>query len=113
MPAGDRTGPEGMGPQTGRGAGYCTGNDQPGYAYSRYGRGYRNHMFGGRRFFGRGFRGRNRMPMHAGWMGYGAYPGAYPPPAPMTEEQEQEALKSEESWLQEQLDAVRERMKKE
>jgi hypothetical protein len=31
----------------------------------------------------------------------------------MTEEQEQEALKAEESWLQEQLDAVRNRMKKE
>ena len=31
----------------------------------------------------------------------------------MTEEQEQEALKAEESWLLEQLEAVRSRMKKE
>jgi hypothetical protein len=31
----------------------------------------------------------------------------------MTEEQEQEALKAEESWLQEQLEAIRSRMKKE
>ena len=31
MPAGDRTGPSGMGPMTGRAAGYCAGNDMPGY----------------------------------------------------------------------------------
>jgi len=31
MPGGDRTGPEGRGPKTGRGAGYCAGNDQPGF----------------------------------------------------------------------------------
>jgi hypothetical protein len=46
-------------------------------------------------------------------MGYGNQPGAYPPPAPLTVEQEQETLKAQESWLQEQLDAVRGRMKKE
>lgn len=31
MPSGDRTGPRGMGSGTGRGAGYCSGNDEPGY----------------------------------------------------------------------------------
>lgn len=31
MPRGDRTGPEGRGPRTGRGFGYCAGNDRPGY----------------------------------------------------------------------------------
>jgi len=108
MPAGDRTGPEGMGPRTGRGAGYCSGYDTPGYMNSAFGRGFR-----GRGAFGRGFRRLHRFPMHMGWRGYGYYPGAYPPPAPMTAEQEQEALKAEESWLQEQLDAVRGRMKKE
>jgi len=53
MPGGDRTGPVGEGPMTGRGAGYCSGAGQPGYASSGrmpyYGRGGR---------FGRGFRGR-------------------------------------------------------
>ncbi|RQV97738.1 hypothetical protein EH220_04460 [bacterium] len=39
MPGGDRTGPLGMGPRTGRAAGFCSGNDQPGYAGSRGGRG--------------------------------------------------------------------------
>jgi hypothetical protein len=31
MPRGDRTGPAGMGPMTGRAAGYCAGYDMPGY----------------------------------------------------------------------------------
>ena len=30
MPFKDRTGPSGMGPMTGRGAGYCTGFNRPG-----------------------------------------------------------------------------------
>ena len=30
MPKGDKTGPEGKGPKTGRGLGYCNGNDKPG-----------------------------------------------------------------------------------
>lgn len=29
MPGGDRTGPAGVGPMTGRGMGYCAGNPQP------------------------------------------------------------------------------------
>ena len=31
MPGGDRTGPEGRGRRTGLGAGYCAGNDEPGF----------------------------------------------------------------------------------
>ncbi|MCA1796576.1 MAG: DUF5320 domain-containing protein [Geobacteraceae bacterium] len=29
MPRGDRTGPNGLGSKTGRGAGYCSGNNEP------------------------------------------------------------------------------------
>ncbi|MBN1852029.1 MAG: DUF5320 domain-containing protein [Pirellulales bacterium] len=50
MPGGDRTGPMGMGPMTGRGAGYCAGFAVPGFA---------NNVFGGGSF-GRGFFGRGR-----------------------------------------------------
>lgn len=108
MPRGNRTGPMGMGARTGRAAGYCAGYNQPGFMGGGFGGNF------GRGFFGRrGFRRFARMPMHAGWMGYGAYPGAYPPPAPMTEEQELESLKAEETWLKEQLEAVQSRMKKE
>jgi hypothetical protein len=43
MPGGDRTGPMGEGPMTGRGAGFCTGNSQAGYSssFSRLGLGLR------------------------------------------------------------------------
>lgn len=40
MPAGDGTGPRGQGPMTGRGAGYCSGYDAPGWANPMPGRGY-------------------------------------------------------------------------
>jgi len=32
MPRGDRTGPRGKGPKTGRGLGYCSGSKSPGYS---------------------------------------------------------------------------------
>ena len=50
MPRGDGTGPAGMGPMTGRAAGFCAGYPVPGYMNPTGGRG-----FGGR---GRGFWGR-------------------------------------------------------
>ena len=40
MPAGDGTGPMGMGPMTGRGAGYCAGYTVPGFANPIPGRGW-------------------------------------------------------------------------
>jgi hypothetical protein len=59
MPFGDGTGPRGMGPMTGRGAGYCTGAGRPGFANMAFGRGW----FGFNPGFGRGMgmgRGRGR-----------------------------------------------------
>jgi len=59
MPRGDGTGPAGMGPMTGRRAGYCAGFDQPGFANPAagyglgLGRGMRRGFF---HHFGRGFR---------------------------------------------------------
>ena len=55
MARGDRTGPEGRGPRTGRGSGYCAGNDRPGYQTDGppAGRGYGRGFGRGR---GRGFR---------------------------------------------------------
>ena len=67
MPRGNRTGPRGDGPMTGRGAGYCAGNDRPGFASSAFGGGFgrgfgqgrgmaygRGRGFGQGRGFGRG-----------------------------------------------------------
>lgn len=45
MPGGDRTGPLGRGPMTGRGAGYCSGFDMPEWSNPA----------------GAGYRGRNRF----------------------------------------------------
>ena len=48
MPGFDRTGPDGRGPMTGRGLGYCAGNVQPGtMPYGRgLGRGNRRMPWG-------------------------------------------------------------------
>lgn len=54
MPRGDRTGPDGAGAMTGRGAGFCNGYDTPGYANTTMaGQGLRR---GGGLGLGRGMR---------------------------------------------------------
>jgi len=70
MPRGDRTGPWGQGPMTGRGTGYCAGFPGPGFMSPGSGLGF------GRGAFGRGF-GRGRGWRKAGFVGFGGYP--YPP----------------------------------
>jgi len=46
MPFGDGTGPRGMGPMTGRGAGYCAGFGRPGFANPIPGRGWTGWGYG-------------------------------------------------------------------
>ncbi|HOH52495.1 MAG TPA: DUF5320 domain-containing protein [Candidatus Hydrogenedentes bacterium] len=81
MPRGDRTGPLGMGPKTGRAAGFCAGNDRPGFM----------NPAGGGMGFGRGAgcgggrgRGRRNMFLATGLPG-GQRFGAAPAVAPETE----------------------------
>lgn len=46
MPRGDGTGPMGIGPMTGRGAGFCSGFASPGYGYGfGAGRGFRQMFY--------------------------------------------------------------------
>jgi len=90
MPGGDRTGPLGEGPRTGRGMGVCTGNDAPGYLNPPFGR------------FGWGGRGWRRG--FAGW-GRPRF-GGYYQAAALTPEQELEELKKESGFLKQRLDAV-------
>ncbi|MBN2461150.1 MAG: DUF5320 domain-containing protein [Candidatus Cloacimonetes bacterium] len=92
MPRGDRTGPDGFGPMTGRGAGYCAGYDRPGYANPYQPR--RHLRMGFRRFFG-GFR--RYMPEY------------YPYPEPV-EYDEKEFLEKEIERMNGQLDAMRSRL---
>jgi hypothetical protein len=103
MPAGDRTGPHGMGPMTGRGTGYCGGYDAPGWAHpgfagrsaGRGGVGWRwRHWYAAS-----GFPRRARQVAPPGW-GYGE-----PYSAP-SREQELNWLKGQAQWLNEQLEAI-------
>ena len=57
MPQGDQTGPEGRGPRTGRGLGFCNGYPVPGFMNPSFGRGFGRGMGRGR---GRGFGWRRR-----------------------------------------------------
>ena len=114
MPFGDRTGPAGFGPMTGRAAGYCAGYNIPGYINPIGGRGY---WGGGFRGGGRGYRNWYYATGLTGWqraaMGYPAW-GAYPygPPAPytLTQEQELEILKNQASGLEKTLEVIRSRI---
>jgi hypothetical protein len=117
MPAGDGTGPRGMGPMTGRGAGYCAGYGAPGYANPMPGRGF--GMGRGRGGgWGRGWRHMYYATGLPGWVRYGYAPawGAPPPAAygpygaPPTPEQETEFLKSQAEMLKEELDAISQRI---
>ena len=68
MPRGDKTGPEGMGQRTGRGFGYCTGNQSAGFTRGQgtgfgFGNGGGRSAGRGRNFgTGRGFY-RNNLPV--------------------------------------------------
>lgn len=117
MPGGDRTGPMGMGPRTGRGAGYCAGAGAPGFV---------NRMVGG--FFGRGRGGGRgwRNMFHAtglpGWAraGMGAVGAAAAPAAPapqaadaptMAPQQELDALKQQAQQAADVLESVQQRIR--
>ena len=119
MPGGDRTGPAGWGPMTGRGAGFCPGYPVPGFANPAWGRG------GGRGFGHGGFGGggggwRHRHGYHAagmpGWQRAWMGGVPYAPPFPvsfgpvMTREQELEALKSQAKYFEQALEDLRGRI---
>ena len=103
MPRGDRTGPWGAGPMTGRAAGYCAGYSVPGFMnpIGGYGRGWgRGRGRGYGRGLGRGFgRGGYVYPPPA--VGQPAYPQAYPPVAqPQSPKQEVAALENYQKELE-------------
>ena len=98
MPGGNGTGPSGMGPMTGRGAGFCAGFGTPGFS----------NAGGGRGFFGRGRgMGPGRGLGFGGWAGtgYGA-----PVAQSMTSEQELEGLKGQAEHLESSLNQIKARI---
>lgn len=127
MPGGDGTGPGGMGPMTGRAAGYCTGYPVSGFMNPISGRGY---GFGLGRGFGRGGGGwgrRNRFYAtgQTGWQraAYGSpamgnyswgvpdYGVPYGVPAAPTKEQELDMLKGQSDSLKDTLEGINKRIK--
>ena len=108
MPRGDRTGPMGVGPMTGRRAGFCAGYAVPGYANAAPGvRGGVGYGLGG---FGRGWRHRFFATGQPGWARYDAgWP--MPPVAPQpTREQEVAWLKAHVENLRSALDQANARI---
>jgi hypothetical protein len=105
MPGGDRTGPWGGGPMTGRAAGYCAGYTVPGYMNPGSGRGLGRGMGWGR---GRGFgRGMGR----GGFRWQGAYPYGVPYyPAQLSPKDEADMLKSQVDALKQELEDIQNRI---
>ena len=124
MPRGDGTGPMGLGPMTGRAAGYCAGYSMPGYMNPIPGRGY----FGRGRGFGSG-RGRRNWYYATGlpgwaraaqglpaWGGRGAYPYygapyANPWGGAITPQQEADMLREQAKAMQEEINSINQRIK--
>ena len=123
MPGGDGTGPLGLGPMTGRAAGYCAGYSVPGYMNPIPGRG--RGWFGFGRGWGRGFGwfGRGRGWRHwywttglPGWArvayGHPAFGGwIYPYYGPnMTPEEEMDMLRNHAESLRQGLNDIQNRI---
>ena len=112
MPFGDRTGPAGLGPMTGRAAGFCAGYSVPGYMNPVGGRGYWGC---GRGFWGRGggrgWRNRFYATGLPGWAGAG-FPFWHPIAQPVTAEQELGDLRQQAEFLQNSLSQINERIEK-
>ena len=127
MPRGNGTGPAGMGPMTGRGAGFCAGYGVPGYMNRMPGGGGLGRGFGR----GRGWRNWYRATGMPGWMraaqglpawgqpGFAAYqaapdqaaPDAYAAPqAAPPKEQELEMLRAQAEQMQSALENVQQRI---
>lgn len=100
MPRGNGTGPMGMGPMTGRGAGFCTGNANSGFVNSIPGRGM-GFGRGNGRGLGSGMGWRN------GWMNQGGQIANQPVSTPVDELTE---LKNQAKYFGGSLQAINNRI---
>ncbi len=133
MPGGDGTGPGGMGPMTGRAAGFCAGYSVPGYANPVGGRGMgmgwgrgRGGGFGRGRGFGWGRAGYG-LPAYGSAVNPYAYGGAVNPYAyggavnpyaysgvpfvpTVAPQQELDGLKGQAEYLEDALSGIKKRI---
>jgi hypothetical protein len=98
MPRGDRTGPMGIGPMTGRGAGFCAGYGTPGFMNAVPGREGRGFGRGHGRGFGMGNAWRH------GWAFQGAPVAAQP--VPWSQADELSALKNQAKYFVDALESI-------
>jgi len=112
MPYRNGTGPTGMGPMTGRGAGYYAGHAMPGYlnrspgraGFARGGgRGWRN------RYYATGIPGLGRGRMSG--VAWGGEIAPYPYAPEFTPEKEAEILRNQARVTQEEITSINERIK--
>lgn len=89
MPRGDRTGPAGQGPRTGRGLGFCAGNDRPGFMQA-----------------GPGWRGGGRFRAPRKGFGFAQTTQSQP-----TKEQEKDMLKQELEAIKQEQQEIEKRLK--
>lgn len=114
MPGGDRTGPAGWGPMTGRAAGFCAGYGAPGYANPAPG----GAFWGWGRGRGRGWRNWYSATGLTGWQRAAAWPPAWSAPGPyapwaapaVTGEQKLDALRDQAEYFSEALAEIRKRI---
>jgi hypothetical protein len=113
MPKGDKSGPVGQGPMTGRAEGFCTGHPSPGYMNP-------GGKLSGRRFF----RGRGRGMMHGHWFYTAGHPGwvrhdLYHPawdiepvsyPEEIEPDEESKMLSEQADYLKQQLEDIQKRL---
>jgi len=115
MPGGDGTGPAGMGPMTGRAAGFCAGYPAPGYMNPVGGSGYGGRGRGSWNWSGgRGWRNRFYATGLPGWVraGQTTWVGApFGPAVPaINPEQELSGLKQQAEYFRNSLDEINERI---
>jgi len=112
MPFGDRTGPMGLGPMTGRGAGYCAGFSMPGPMNPLPDRGFWGRG-GGRGwrhcYYATGLPGWARVGMGMPAWGVPMYPYG-PISSSMTSEQEAEILKGQAEYFGGALEEIKKRI---
>lgn len=111
MPRGDGTGPRGMGPMTGRAAGFCAGYSAPGYMSPTGGRAFGGGWGRGGAGGGRGWRHMYCATGLPGWARAEVGPAYGFSPAPTwTKEQEVEALRAQARSMEEAIESVNQRL---
>lgn len=109
MPRGDRTGPAGLGPMTGRGGGYCVGSGMPDFNRAGGG-GFWGRVWGSESGPGRGGRGFCRWFFGAGlpaWRCFAGRGASFEVPDPATEKR---SLEDQAETLQFELDRIKKRI---